>query len=342
MKNTIDYNKLFLENPIKVSEPTTEYYKRVAKKAKKSFRTIGDQYNKWLKESIKSKVEIFGVDKKTKAINVGKLTDAEINKLISWKGNLEDKLYGPKRNIHLVISDIHIPFENTVLLEKIAKLMEDNKEQIAGFHIAGDFLDMLGFNSHEKDVVPMKGYSVGIEYEIGNGWLDIFDNSLLPNTIKSFLYGNHEHRIFSHLKNINNSLYRDIIKDPTEALNLRNRGYNVYNNWKEDSIKIGNLEVIHGFYLNQNLVKSHMNKLKNSVMMGHSHKLSCQVEGKISGYNIGFLGDKESDGFKYANRFERTDWTNGFAVVYVEPNGDFKVNLIDCTNNEFWFGSKKY
>lgn len=337
-KNMTDYNKLFQENPIKPSEPMEIYYKRIAKKAKKSYRTIGDQYNRWIKSDEKVYSEPFLKSIKSIDEALIPLTKKEEKRI--WK-NIEKKL--PKRNLHIIINDSHIPFENKTLLEKISLMMEDNKHQIAGFHIAGDYLDMLGFCTQNKDNVLPKGYTVGMEYEIGNTWLDIFEMSLLPDTVKSYLSGNHEvARVEKFLKNVNNAAYRDILIDPVQGLKLKERGFNIYKNWKEDSIRLGNLEIIHGIYLNQNAIKSHLNKLNNSVIYGHSHKLGAVYEANKQGFNNGCLCDINSEGFKYVSRLERADWKNGFAVVYLEDNGSFKVNLIDCSNNEFYFGNRKY
>jgi hypothetical protein len=351
-----DYGKIFKENPIKTSEPTTEYYKRIAKKIKKSPRTIGDQYNKWLKISKNGIFDQIGsikaYNKMPKEIEKA-LTDTlktlytkeELTKEESarvWK-NIEKELDKPKRNIHVLFGCTHIPYENIELLNKITTLCEDLKDKLSGFHIMGDFLDMLAFSRHNINQVTPHGYTIGIEYERANTWLDIFDSVLPKDCRKTYGFGNHESHFERHFQDINNSVFKDATISPQDALKLTERGYEVYTDWREDFVQIGNLSIHHGFLLGQNPCKQHLDKMKVSNAFVHTHRIGSHFDGELSSYNLGCTADLNSPGMKYASRIERMNWANGFGVCYVNEDGSFQMNVIRVNkDNSFWFGNKKY
>jgi len=121
-------------------------------------------------------------------------------------------------------------------------------------------------SKHDESTIDKSGWTLGKEYEAGNKVLDIFDSILPKNIQKTFIYGNHCARYFTHISNIKNYKTADAIQSPTVALNLKKRGYDVYEDWKEDSVKIGKYELIHGIYLGLNPSKQHVDKLRTSVM----------------------------------------------------------------------------
>ena len=210
-----------------------------------------------------------------------------------------------------------------------------------GFHLLGDYLDLKSLSSHDDKTIDKSGWTLGREYEAGNLILDMFDSILPKNIEKSFLYGNHEDRYFRYISNIKNYKTGDAILSPTQALKLKERGYNVYENWKEDFIQCGKYQIIHGVYCTQNSTKSHMDKMRTSLIFGHTHRVGQHFEGNLHSLNIGTFADINSDGFKYLSRVERQFWTNGFSIVNVHDNYSH-AELITCSNNSFFWGGKKY
>lgn len=319
------YKQLQNKYHLKVSEPISEWIKRVAAGENLSIRTI----QKVVKEGSENFNQSFIED-----------SERILSPVQEHRLAVSSAFRSPK-NMWVVISDVHIPAENQDLMNAVFNLLKDYKHQIKGFIIAGDFLDCYGFSTHSLNQVQPEGYSMELEYELGNMYLDQIDN-ILPEAVKIFTNGNHEDRYNRYFKNVNTNVLKDITPSPKEALKLKERGYQVLENWKEDSFRIGNLEVFHGQYLNANAIKTHMNKAGGSVMYGHSHRVGSLHDNGASGFNIGWLGNPDHDFFKYASRFERASWVNGFAVVYELENNGFQVNQITCQNNKFMFGGKLY
>lgn len=253
------------------------------------------------------------------------------------------KLYNSldKGGIHILLGCVHVPFHNKVLLSKILNLIEDNKSIVKGFHLCGDFLDLKSLSSHDDNVIDKSNWTLGKEYKEGNNVLDQIDAVLPSNIQKTFIRGNHEDRWKRYTSNIKNYKTADSLPSPETALKLRERGYNIFTNWKEDYINIGRYEVFHGQYCNTTPAKAHATKGKKSCVFFHTHRVDQYFEKNIHSVNGGYLGDKSSIGFNYASRYEKELWQNGFVIIN-EFNNFSQAELIVCHNNSFCFGGKQY
>ena len=239
---------------------------------------------------------------------------------------------------HLCISDLHIPFVNQNILLKIVKMLQDNT--FVGLHILGDFLDMSSLSKYDLTKVN-KGVSLSDEYIIGNFWLDILTKYLAPNAYKSFILGNHDARYYKYMQSSDASKLGNALLSPTTALSLVDRGFAIEENYPDGYIQLGDIQLIHGIYLNSNHPKIHIQKLRSSCMYGHSHQQLTYSENGLTAYNIGYLADKNAPIFSYSNRFEKANWREGFAVINYHNNTTY-VEMIECKNNMFIYNNKLY
>lgn len=149
-----------------------------------------------------------------------------------------------------------------------------------------------------------------------------------------------------------NSWYYDFIEcnpmlegmlNPKDELYLEKRGYKVYEHYN-DIFRIGQLNFTHGIYTGLHYVKKHIDELKTNVIFGHLHSQRERYESSpakqlsIAGYALGCLCSM-SPGYM---KGRPNKWTNGFAVVYFYPNGDFEVRLIRIIRGKFIFDGKVY
>lgn len=261
---------------------------------------------------------------------------------VNLKSIKEKKDKTNKEGIHIVIGCLHVPFENKKLVNSICRFIEDYKDKIKGFHIIGDFLDLRSLSFHDKGNIPIMGITLGFEYKSGNEVLDKFEEVLPKNIDKSFLYGNHSDR-YNRLISLNEvNQYSDTIPSPEEALHLKDRGFLVKTNWKEDYIQLGNIQLIHGIYCTQTPAKKHLTMMKRSVMFAHTHRIDTYYESDHGSFNIGCLVDIDSEGVKYLSRIERMNWKNGFGIIHLQEDGSFQADVIHCLNSSFFYGGKKY
>lgn len=266
--------------------------------------------------------------------------DNDYLEFLKWKEE-RNKFQQPKDGIHIVIGCMHVPFHNKQLLKGLINFIDDYKDSIVGFHLVGDFLDLKSLSKHDEGTVDKTGLTLGKEYAEGNNVLDMLD-SVLPSGIqKTFLYGNHEDRYIRACNDIKNNKFADALISPEQALNLDKRGYNLYNNWKEDYFMIGKYQVFHGIYCTQTPAKTHVSKLRKSCIFPHTHRVDSYFENDLHGLNIGTMSDINSVGFKYVSRIERMNWRNAFGIVHVNENVS-QAEAIICNNDSFFYAGKKY
>lgn len=244
----------------------------------------------------------------------------------------------------LIIPDVHRPFHNRVLWDKVLQLIYDMGSDLYGLIFLGDYLDAYSIGSYnDGSLHNLGGCDLGQEYEEGSAGLDQVDEVTHDGARKIFMFGNHEDRFQRHVQKGDNARYGSALKDPTEGLRLRERGYTVFDNYGEDYYVLGDhLEVFHGDYTNKYAANKHLRMSGSSCLFGHSHCIQSFHKGDKAAFNIGWLGDKHNDVFSYSNRLNRKKWANGFALVYIDDNGDYYVNQITVWNDRFFINGKQY
>lgn len=245
--------------------------------------------------------------------------------------------------IHIVSGCWHAPFQNKKMQKGVLDLIKDLGNKVKGFHLLGDILDMNSLSKHDMNSVPLKGITLGYEYKEGNKFLDSFEEVLPKNIEKTYIWGNHENRYTRHINDINASKYADALLSPTSALKLVERGYNVYENWKEDFHLLGKeLQLIHGEFCTKYPARTHVDRMKASTMFVHTHRIDINYDGEKAGFNIGWGGDVNAEAFDYVSRLTKMNWINGFALVHIDENGNFFTQVIPVYHNEFWYDGKRY
>jgi len=244
------------------------------------------------------------------------------------------------KNINLVIGCLHAPFHNKKVWYNVLKLAKDLQKNLQGVYLIGDILDLNSLSFHEKGQYPLNGLTAEKEYKM----VKVFDelDSVLPRGVqKKLLYGNHENRWLRHKQIPDND--KILIESPEEHFRLRERGYEVRTNWKDDYYKIGDhLEVFHGEILGVNPAKRQLDKLKRSCMFAHSHRAGVHFDGNMGSYNIGCMVDISAPVFNYAGRLTKRNWMTGFSLVTVDDAGFYYAQLITAYNNTFFYNGKKY
>jgi len=244
--------------------------------------------------------------------------------------------------MHIVLGCNHVPFHNKRMHDGIKELMQDYKNDIKGFHLIGDFLDLNTLSSHDKGrFTAVPGLTLDEEYEAGRKELDEFDAILPKDCWKTYLYGNHEDRYNRWMKNMDNA--KTPLGSPEDELDLWKRGYNVKTNWMKDFFTLGSyLDIFHGIYFNVHSAKKHIDVFRGSCMYVHTHRIQTYIEGNTGGFNIGACADFTSSAFNYASRGMKSAWQNGFAIVMIDADGTYHTTQIICQDGGFFFGGKKY
>lgn len=244
---------------------------------------------------------------------------------------------------YIVLGCVHAPFHKRDMMEAVIKLINDNKNEIVGLIIAGDFLDMNSLSSHDKGKKPLTGVTLDWEYEEGNKLLDKLLTKLPKNLIKAYIYGNHEDRYNRYMSDIDNSKLGSALQSPVTALKLIERGFEVNTDWKQAVITLGKyLDVCHGEFFNTHTAKKHIDTYRRSMLYYHTHRIQQYIEGATGGFNGGSLADFNSPVFGYASRAMKASWMNGFNTVDIDKEGFYHIQQIICYNNKFVYGNKTY
>jgi predicted phosphodiesterase len=243
----------------------------------------------------------------------------------------------------IVISDVHRPFHNQTLWNKLLQLINDMGSSLYGIVIAGDYLDLYTLGSYNNEsLANLSNITLQDEYLDGLQGIDEI-NSAFKGAKKLFLFGNHEDRYFRHIKEKDNAKYGGALINPVEALYLHERGWITKTDWQSDYFTLGkHLDIVHGVYCSIHAAKAHLDKTQHSVMFGHTHRVQCFHSGNRAAFNIGGLYDIKSKGFNYMPRFQRQLWANGFALVNVTDNGDFYVEQVNVWADKFLANGKMY
>lgn len=302
----------------------------------KLFLENNSGYKKWGNSKLSKKFKL-PIEQISLAKNELKGSYVVKNSIVETRENIKINNVG----FHVFLGCMHVPFHNVKMFSAFKKFLKDLNP--VGFEIIGDFVDMNSLSSHDRGKLGIKGITLDFEYQEGNRILNEIEACLPSKCIKAYLYGNHEDRYFRYMMDVDNAKIGKAISSPTEALNLRTRGYLVNEDWKSGAIHFGpHLDLVHGEFYNQHCAKKHIDTYRKSIVFFHTHRCQAYIEGQTAGYNMGSLADFNSAAFGYATKAMKSSWNNGFGVGYLDTDGFYNVQQVIWYNNKFCFGGKVY
>jgi predicted phosphodiesterase len=223
----------------------------------------------------------------------------------------------------LLISDLHIPYHSIDAIT--AALDYGKKENINTILINGDLIDFYGCSRFEKD--PRKR-SVKHEFDTTKEFLRILRASF-PNAIIYFNKGNHDVRYEHFLM----AKAPEIFDDPYYSLDARLELSKISINLIDDKtiIRAGKLSIHHGhlffrgFGAPVNAARGLFLKVKQSAIVGHTHRISEHSETTLSGelitcWSTGCLSELSPDYNPVSNNY-----SHGFAHIQTKTDGNYSV-----------------
>jgi UDP-2,3-diacylglucosamine pyrophosphatase LpxH len=256
-----------------------------------------------------------------------------------WKKD-RDRLKN-QEGMHIVIGCVHLPAHNKAFFNAFLSFLKEVKGTLKGIHLIGDIIDCKSLSQHDNGQII--DTTLDEEYADSNKALDQLDAVLAPGIEKNYFWGNHEERYARILKKVDISKFGKALISPTLGCRFAERGYTVQEDYKNAKVQLGkHLDLIHGDYVTQNSTKKHLDVYKKSIMFAHTHKMGAFFDCDKAAFNIGWMGDKENNAFGYVGRIAKSQWQNGFSVVYVDKDGYYHVQLIQYYNGRFVFGAREY
>ena len=220
----------------------------------------------------------------------------------------------------LVLADIHSKFYNKQAFE--IAINDGKKNGCDSVIIDGDFMDFYQFSRFDKSPRVVKDFYE--EQELGTELLQMLQNEFGIVFCKK---GNHDIRLEMHIQKLSATMPE--LQD-----------YVTYQDWLfyggtntvfiEDyrHIQYGKLNIIHGHEYQGgggiHVAHNRLNKTFDNVLSAHSHKSQSMIRTTINREIFGSwaIGCMCSLNPRYN---AKNDWTNGFAIVRKDNNGDFEV-----------------
>lgn len=210
----------------------------------------------------------------------------------------------------------------------------------------GDHIDCGGFlaQHHTLGFVASAGYTFEDDVAAANQFLDQVQKAA-PRAAIHYLEGNHEVRISrwiitAALRNQQDSAYLLKMFSPESVLHLAKRKIPYYS-WATKyhgcrvpgTIRLGKCYFTHGSRHGKTAAQSMLAQFGAPVVFGHIHKMlsTCNrtvAQGEIGAWSPGCLTSLQP----LWRNTDCTDWTHGYGVQVVRPDGDFlhiNVPIID-------------
>ena len=223
----------------------------------------------------------------------------------------------------LLISDLHIPYHDVPAIEMAFDYGIDNK--VNTVFINGDLMDFHHLSKFQKD--PRKR-SVKYEFDTAKAFLRSL-RAAFPTALIYWLKGNHCIRYEHWLMTKAYEIFDDEYFHLEQRLRLSEEGVRIIDD--KTLVKAGKLAITHGhhvmrgFFSPVNSARGAWMKAKQSVIIGHVHKVSSHTENNLDGdtfgtWSTGCLCELRPDYSPLVANYQ-----TGFAHVLIDGTGDFTV-----------------
>lgn len=237
--------------------------------------------------------------------------------------------------MHVVLSDQHIPFQDPVLEDLSIDFLAEHQPKV--IHLLGDVLDFYSLSSFDKD--PQRRETLQDELDGATRYFERL-RKVCPKARIIYSEGNHENRLRRYLWSQARALSNLRTLSFEELLGLGK--FNI--EWVDASspYRIGHLLFIHGELVRRASgasAKGHMDKFGCNVIHGHTHRLGAYYHRTYDD----MMGAWENGCLCTLNPEYATcpDWQNGWSVVWF--HGDmFNVEQICVVDAQYVYHGKVY
>ncbi len=239
----------------------------------------------------------------------------------------------PTSQMHVVLSDQHIPFQDPVLEQLSIDFLKEHKPKV--IHLLGDILDFYSLSRFDKDPARL----VTLQEEL-DGATQYFEKlrAACPKARIIYSEGNHENRLRRYLWSQARALSNLRTLSFEELLGLNK--YKIEWVDSHSPYRIGNLLFIHGELVRRASgasAKGHMDKFGCNVIHGHTHRLGAHYhrtfDTMMGAWENGCLCTLDPE---YA---VKPDWQNGWSIVWFHGD-NFHVEQVCVVNGEYVYHGK--
>ena len=233
----------------------------------------------------------------------------------------------------LIFGDLHCPFQDDRAIEIMCEIIEDlQPDRIIE---NGDGLDCYLFSKFSKD--PARAQTFQTERETHYRIVKQIRSACSRTTTYAYLGGEEDNHFMRWVKEV---VWLKSLADmpelqPARILHLEDHEY------EEGPVFIhGAFRVAHGIRFGVNAASLSLRDYMSSGLQNHSHRLqtyyrTTPAEVYVYAQN-GHLSDVEQ-------AYKRNpDWQQGFSILYMLPNGRFRLEQIPIVGHKAIFRGKLY
>lgn len=239
----------------------------------------------------------------------------------------------------LVVPDIHVPFHCKRYINLTIKILKSHS--FAGIVQLGDAIDAWQLSTYDKD--PARRNTILDDISEYNEILNKWSRCLSRGSVIHQCEGNHSYRLHRYISRNARDLH-DIVRPIPELLHIKERNaaggvqfkWHPYNKW--NSCQIGDCVLFHGFYFNQHVAMTNLNKYRVSTISGHTHRLQYVSDGTHFAVSLGHGSDEHLT----AHQPTPTGWQQAMAVLNVDKEGKTSVEIISVKDGKAVFRGKVY
>lgn len=226
---------------------------------------------------------------------------------------------------YLVIPDIHVPYHCPKFIKLSNKIIKEINPD--GLISLGDFVDAFQISTYSKD--PSRRNFLIDDINDFKIILNEWARNLKSGAHIHLLEGNHEHRLSRYIAGNCRDLHGLVPDWPTLlGLDLRNKSgrhkwhWHKYTKW--NSCQIGDCVLLHGFYFNQHVAATCLQKYRANLIFGHTHRVQLVMDGQHYAINLGH-GSNE---IETAHQPTPTGWEQAMALLHVDNLGKTSVDIL--------------
>lgn len=229
----------------------------------------------------------------------------------------------------LVVPDIHVPFHCRKYIKLVTKIIKHINPD--GLVQLGDALDAFQISTYSKD--PSRRNLLAEDIEDYKQILNEWARNLKPHSHIHLLCGNHEQRLERYIASNCRDLHGLVPGWKTLlGIDIRNKvgqhhwHWHPYHKW--NSCQIGDCVLMHGFYFNQHVAATCLQKYRTNVIFGHTHRLQFIHDGTHWACSLGH-GSDEND---TAHQPTPTGWKQCLGLLHVDHKGKTKLDIIEVND----------
>jgi hypothetical protein len=215
----------------------------------------------------------------------------------------------------------------------------------------GDHLDCGGFlaRHHTMGFVAEAAFSFADDIAAANDFIDAVQQRT-PKAVHHFLTGNHEHRIekWCCTHALGNDKDANLLLQAFgvhSVLHLQRRGINYYSRGHTEpdlrtrgAIKLGECYFVHDVSTARNAAQVAISKWGTNVMFGDTHRIDYAVGRKAERDIVAATNGCLSTLRPYWQETNITDWSHGYGVQIVMPDGKFLHIIVPIVDGKSLLG----